>query len=33
MISEDTLARPIYFTTYLNKEYVSVDAENLRDYI
>lgn len=31
--SEKALSRPIYFTNYLNKNYVSVGADELKDYI
>lgn len=33
MDSNKALVRPIYFTNYLNKNYVSVGAEELKDYI
>lgn len=33
MNSAKALQRPIYFTNYLNKNYVSVGADELKDYI
>ncbi len=32
-VSYESLQRPIYFTSYLNKDYVSVGATELREYI